>query len=47
VIVGTPIDLARIIDIKKPNTRVFYDLQPIGTPNLETVLAEFVEQHGL
>jgi predicted GTPase len=47
VIVGTPIDLARIIDIKKPNTRVFYDLQPIGTPNLETVLAEFVEKHGL
>ena len=35
VIVGTPIDLARIINIKKPNTRVYYDLQTIGTPDLE------------
>jgi predicted GTPase len=47
VIVGTPIDLARIINIKKPNTRVFYDLQPIGSPNLEGVLGDFVKKHGL
>ncbi|MGZ8754866.1 MAG: cyclic 2,3-diphosphoglycerate synthase, partial [Acidimicrobiia bacterium] len=27
VVIGTPIDLSRIVDIKKPNTRVFYDLE--------------------
>ncbi len=38
VIIGTPIDLRRIISIKKPAVRVFYDLQEIGTPTLEDVL---------
>ncbi|NNC39601.1 MAG: GTPase [Acidimicrobiia bacterium] len=47
VVIGTPIDLARIVDIEKPNTRVFYDLQEIGEPNLEGVLNEFVASHGL
>jgi predicted GTPase len=47
VVIGTPIDLARIVDIEKPNTRVFYDLQEIGEPNLEGVLSEFVATHGL
>jgi predicted GTPase len=47
VIVGTPIDLARIINIKKPSTRVYYDLQEIGRPNLTDVIDEFVEKHGL
>ena len=42
VIIGTPIDLSRVIDIKKPNTRVFYDLQSIGSPNLESVISEFL-----
>jgi predicted GTPase len=39
VIIGTPIDLRRIITINKPSTRVFYDLQEIGRPNLEDALA--------
>jgi len=47
VVVGTPIDLARIIDIKKPNTRVYYDLQEIGSPNLEEILADFGKKHNL
>lgn len=38
VIIGTPIDLRRIIKIKKPAVRVFYDLQEIGSPTLEDVL---------
>lgn len=45
VIIGTPIDLNRIIDIKKPNTRVYYDLQEIGEPDLDGVLSEFVEKY--
>jgi predicted GTPase len=47
VIIGTPIDLTRIIDIKKPNTRVYYDLQEIGEPTLDGVLTDFVKKHNL
>jgi predicted GTPase len=47
VIVGTPIDLARIINIEKPSTRVYYDLQEIGQPTLTEVVDEFVNTHGL
>ncbi len=42
VIIGTPIDLKRVINIKKPSTRVFYNLQSIGEPNLEGVVKEFL-----
>ncbi len=44
VIVATPIDLTRIINIKKPSVRVYYNLQEIGTPNLTMVLADFVKR---
>lgn len=47
VIIGTPIDLTRIIDIKKPNTRVYYDLQEIGEPTLDGILTDFVKNHNL
>jgi len=40
VIIGTPIDLRRIIKISKPSVRVSYELQEIGTPTLEMVLSE-------
>jgi len=45
IIIGTPIDLNRIIKINKPTTRVYYDLQEIGEPNLEQVLEEFINKH--
>ncbi len=47
VVVGTPIDLARVVNIDKPHTRVFYDLQEIGEPNLDGVIAEFATKQGL
>jgi predicted GTPase len=47
VVIGTPIDLNRLIKINKPNTRVYYDLQEIGYPNLEQIIDEFVERHNL
>jgi len=47
VIIGTPIDLNRVVKINQPNTRVYYDLQEIGSPNLEEVLADFIKQHKL
>ena len=47
VIIGTPIDLNRIINIKKPTTRVYYDLAEIGLPDLKGVLEKFVADHKL
>jgi predicted GTPase len=47
VIIATPIDLNRIIKIKKPNTRVYYDLQEIGDPNLSQVLDKFIKKFEL
>ncbi len=38
VIIGTPIDLRRIVDFKKPSVRVTYELQEIGTPTLKEIL---------
>jgi predicted GTPase len=40
VVIGTPIDLRRIVDIKLPAVRVGYDLQEIGHPTLEDILSE-------
>jgi predicted GTPase len=40
VLIGTPIDLRRLIDLDKPAMRVTYKLQEIGEPTLKDVLAE-------
>jgi len=40
VIVATPIDLSRVLSIKRPFQRVRYELQVIGRPTLEEVLGE-------
>ena len=43
VLVATPIDLARLVDIDKPSQRVRYELQEIGRPTLSDLLrARFV-----
>jgi predicted GTPase len=44
VIIATPIDLRRIIKIDKPTVRVGYDLQEIGKPTLEDVLAPLLKR---
>jgi predicted GTPase len=38
VLIGTPIDLTRLIKIEKPHMRIGYRLEEKGTPNLSTVL---------
>ncbi|HSF79953.1 MAG TPA: cyclic 2,3-diphosphoglycerate synthase [Anaerolineales bacterium] len=38
VLIGTPIDLSRVVQINKPAQRVRYELQEIGQPNLENIL---------
>ena len=40
VLIGTPIDLRRLIELDKPALRVTYKLQEMGEPTLEDVLAE-------
>ena len=40
VVVGTPIDLSRIVKVNKPACRVTYDLQELGEPTLEDILKE-------
>jgi predicted GTPase len=46
VVIGTPIDLRRIVKIKHPTTRVTYDLQEIGWPTLVDVLTGFLKAIG-
>ncbi|MBM4162002.1 MAG: GTPase [Ignavibacteria bacterium] len=43
VIIGTPINLKRVVKLKKPAVRVFYELEEIGTPDLRSLLSEFVK----
>ena len=43
VIIGTPIDLNRLIKIRKPTVRVRYELQEIGKPDLMDVLKPFLK----
>jgi predicted GTPase len=45
VIIGTPIDLRRLVKIKKPSVRVSYNLNEIGRPNLDDVIKNFLKKH--
>jgi len=38
VIIGTPIDLKRVMTINKPTQRIRYELQEIGRPTLDEIL---------
>ena len=44
VVVGTPIDLSRLIKIRQPVVRARYELQEIGQPNLAQVVDEFLKK---
>jgi predicted GTPase len=49
VLIGTPIDLRRLIDFDRPALRITYRLQEIGEPTLADVLAQYGligEQHA-
>jgi predicted GTPase len=47
VVIGTPIDLRRVVRIKKPSVRVRYDLAEITKPDLREVLERFLSEHKL
>jgi predicted GTPase len=44
VVIGTPIDLRRVMTINKPTVRVNYELQVLGPVSLEEVLEEFLQR---
>jgi predicted GTPase len=45
VIIGTPIDLNRIVKIKKPTVRVTYELQEVGQPDLKGLIDVFMRKY--
>jgi predicted GTPase len=47
VIIGTPIDLGRLISVKHPIRHASYELRELGRPNLEDALKPVLEQARL
>ncbi len=45
VVIATPIDLARVIKIDKPNLRVTYEVEELTKPGLAEKLASFTREH--
>ncbi len=43
VVIGTPIDLTRVMEIQKPWVRAKYELEEIGKPTLEDALSAFLK----
>ncbi len=46
VLIGTPIDLSRVLKLKVPAVRVRYELLEIGSPNLADVLSAFTTEES-
>ncbi|HSD33705.1 MAG TPA: cyclic 2,3-diphosphoglycerate synthase [Gemmatimonadales bacterium] len=46
VVIGTPVDLAKLVRLDRPSVRVRYELEELGTPNLTSVLEPFLEAAG-
>ena len=44
VVIGTPIDLRRVVTIKQPTVRVNYELKVLGPVSLEHILDEFIKR---
>ena len=45
VLIATPIDLARVIKLDKPNLRVTYEVEELTKPGLAERLAQFSHEH--
>lgn len=45
VLIATPIDLARVIKLDKPNLRVTYEVEELTKPGLVELLGKFVHEH--
>jgi len=47
VVIGTPIDLNRVIKINKPSVKIGYELQEIGKPDLCDQICNFLKERNL
>jgi len=47
VVIATPIDLNRIVKIKKPTVKVDYELQEIGAPTFCSLICDFLKDRKL
>jgi predicted GTPase len=45
VLIATPIDLARVIRLDKPNLRATYEVEELTKPGLAEMLAQFTKEH--
>ena len=45
VLIATPIDLARVVKIDKPNLRVTYEVEELTKPGLAEMLVQFSHEH--
>jgi predicted GTPase len=45
VLIATPIDLARVIKLDRPNLRVTYEVEELTKPGLAEMLAQFTREH--
>ena len=46
VLIATPIDLRRVVEIDRPSMRVGYELAEIGEPTMRQLLTDFLERHA-
>jgi predicted GTPase len=46
VVIGTPIDLRRVMTIDRPTVRAKYELKVLGPVTLEDILEEFLQRSG-
>jgi len=44
-LIATPIDLARVVKIDKPNLRVTYEVEELTKPGLAEMLVQFSHEH--
>ncbi len=47
VIVGTPIDIGKLMELNKPLVRVKYSLEEVGKPDLIDILKSFKKERGI
>jgi len=45
VVIGTPIDFRRVVQLDKDSVRVGYELEEIGEPKLSSVIEDFLKKH--
>ncbi len=44
VLIATPVDLSRVVEIKRPSVRVRYSVEDTSTPGLDGIITEFLKK---